>query len=78
VFIACYRWRNTCKNISLHAHDLINITTFRFVGINASDINQTAGKYDPTARPPFDVGFEVSKLQSESEFRATSLFELYE
>lgn len=30
----------------------------RFVGINASDINQTAGKYDPTARPPFDVGFE--------------------
>ncbi|XP_033117154.1 prostaglandin reductase-3-like [Anneissia japonica] len=30
----------------------------RFVGINASDINFTAGRYDPTARPPFDIGFE--------------------
>lgn len=30
----------------------------RFVGINASDINYTAGRYDPTVRPPFDAGFE--------------------
>ncbi|XP_071955127.1 prostaglandin reductase-3-like [Antedon mediterranea] len=30
----------------------------RFVGINASDINFTAGRYDPTAKPPFDIGFE--------------------
>ncbi|XP_077576353.1 prostaglandin reductase 3-like [Stigmatopora nigra] len=30
----------------------------RFVGINASDINYSAGRYDPTARPPFDAGFE--------------------
>ncbi|KAJ8012614.1 hypothetical protein DPEC_G00044690 [Dallia pectoralis] len=30
----------------------------RFVGINASDINYTAGRYDPTKKPPFEVGFE--------------------
>ncbi|XP_062312096.1 prostaglandin reductase 3-like [Osmerus eperlanus] len=30
----------------------------RFVGINASDINYSAGRYDPSVRPPFDVGFE--------------------
>ncbi|KAM3838882.1 prostaglandin reductase 3 isoform 1-T1 [Vipera latastei] len=30
----------------------------RFVGINASDINYTAGRYDTLAKPPFDVGFE--------------------
>lgn len=29
-----------------------------YVGINASDINWTAGRYDPTAKPPFDLGFE--------------------
>jgi NADPH-dependent curcumin reductase CurA len=29
-----------------------------FVGINASDINFTAGKYSPGVRPPFDAGFE--------------------
>lgn len=37
---------------------------FRFVGINASDINYTAGRYDPKLRPPFDVGFEVRELLS--------------
>lgn len=31
----------------------------RYVGINASDINFTAGMYDPTAKPPFDTGFEA-------------------
>ncbi|XP_052824817.1 prostaglandin reductase-3 [Octopus bimaculoides] len=31
----------------------------RFVGINASDINFTAGKYDPSVKPPFDCGFEA-------------------
>ncbi|XP_051576597.1 prostaglandin reductase 3-like isoform X2 [Myxocyprinus asiaticus] len=30
----------------------------RYVGINASDINYTAGRYDPSVRPPFDAGFE--------------------
>ena len=29
-----------------------------FVGINASDINFTAGKYTPGVKPPFDAGFE--------------------
>lgn len=31
----------------------------KHVGINASDTNFTAGRYDPTAKPPFDVGFEA-------------------
>ncbi|XP_060561520.1 prostaglandin reductase-3-like isoform X1 [Ruditapes philippinarum] len=31
----------------------------RFVGINASDINFTAGRYDPTAKYPIDIGFEA-------------------
>lgn len=30
----------------------------RYVGINASDINYTAGRYDPTVVAPFDCGFE--------------------
>ncbi|GAA6215390.1 zinc-binding alcohol dehydrogenase domain-containing protein 2 [Lates japonicus] len=30
----------------------------RFVGINASDINFSAGRYDPSLKPPFDAGFE--------------------
>ena len=33
---------------------------FRYVGINASDVNFSAGRYDPSACPPFDAGFEVS------------------
>lgn len=28
------------------------------MGINASDINYSAGRYDPSVRPPFDAGFE--------------------
>lgn len=31
----------------------------RYVGINASDINFTAGIYQPDVRPPFDCGFEA-------------------
>ncbi|WAR01694.1 PTGR3-like protein [Mya arenaria] len=31
----------------------------RFVGINASDINFTAGRYDPKAKFPLDTGFEA-------------------
>lgn len=31
---------------------------FSFVGVNASDINYSAGRYDPSAKPPFDAGFE--------------------
>ncbi|XP_040841064.1 prostaglandin reductase 3 [Ochotona curzoniae] len=30
----------------------------RFVGVNASDINYSAGRYDPSVQPPFNVGFE--------------------
>ncbi|XP_048218994.1 prostaglandin reductase 3 isoform X2 [Perognathus longimembris pacificus] len=30
----------------------------KFVGINASDINYSAGRYDPSVKPPFDIGFE--------------------
>ncbi|ESO99105.1 hypothetical protein LOTGIDRAFT_201415 [Lottia gigantea] len=30
----------------------------RYVGINASDINYTAGRYDQTLKLPFDTGFE--------------------
>ncbi|XP_076837502.1 prostaglandin reductase 3-like [Brachyhypopomus gauderio] len=30
----------------------------RYVGINASDINYSAARYDPSVTPPFDVGFE--------------------
>lgn len=30
----------------------------RFVGVNASDINHSAGRYDPSFKTPFDVGFE--------------------
>lgn len=30
----------------------------RFVGINASDINYSAGRYDASVKPPFDIGFE--------------------
>ncbi|CAO3600504.1 unnamed protein product [Absidia cylindrospora] len=29
-----------------------------YVGINASDVNYTNGKYTPGVKPPFDVGFE--------------------
>ncbi|KND00410.1 uncharacterized protein SPPG_04733 [Spizellomyces punctatus DAOM BR117] len=31
----------------------------RYWAINASDINYTAGRYDPTKKPPFDTGFEA-------------------
>ena len=34
----------------------------RFVGINASDVNFVAGRYDPTKKPPFDCGFEVNNF----------------
>ena len=30
----------------------------RYVGINASDINYTAARYDANVKPPFDCGFE--------------------
>jgi len=45
----------------------------RFVGINASDINFTAGRYDATKRPPFDAGFEglgeVAAVGPSSKFK---------
>ena len=30
----------------------------KYAGVNASDINLTAGRYHPGVQPPFDVGFE--------------------
>ncbi|KAM3929416.1 prostaglandin reductase 3 isoform 2-T2 [Leptodactylus fuscus] len=30
----------------------------RYIGINASDINFSSGRYDPSVKPPFDIGFE--------------------
>ncbi|KAI8783659.1 zinc-binding alcohol dehydrogenase domain-containing protein 2, partial [Biomphalaria glabrata] len=30
----------------------------KYVGINASDINCSSGRYDPTAKPPVPLGFE--------------------
>lgn len=30
----------------------------RYVGVNASDINFSSGRYDPSVNPPFDIGFE--------------------
>lgn len=38
------------------------LSTCRYVGVNASDINYTAGKYDPKRKPPFPSGFEVSGI----------------
>ncbi|KAI8915842.1 hypothetical protein EDD86DRAFT_243812 [Gorgonomyces haynaldii] len=35
------------------------IVQAHYLGINASDINFTAGRYDPTVKPPFDCGFEA-------------------
>ncbi|KAB1256178.1 Prostaglandin reductase 3 [Camelus dromedarius] len=35
-----------------------DIFVTRFVGVNASDINYSAGRYDPSVKPPFDAGFE--------------------
>ncbi len=34
----------------------------RYVGINASDINWTAGRYIPGVQPPLDTGFEGAGL----------------
>ncbi|XP_075069320.1 prostaglandin reductase 3 [Mixophyes fleayi] len=30
----------------------------RYIGINASDINFSSGRYDTSVKPPFDIGFE--------------------
>ena len=30
-----------------------------YAGVNASDVNITAGRYFTDGKPPFDVGFEV-------------------
>ncbi|KAJ3359214.1 hypothetical protein HDU91_004983 [Kappamyces sp. JEL0680] len=35
------------------------LVKYEYVGINASDINFTAGRYDPSLKPPFDAGFEA-------------------
>lgn len=44
---------------ALKCHYLfVSFSLFRYVGINASDINYSAGRYDPSVTPPFDIGFE--------------------
>ncbi|KAJ3038545.1 Prostaglandin reductase 3 [Rhizophlyctis rosea] len=35
------------------------IVRHHYVGINASDTNYTAGRYNPKVKPPFDCGFEA-------------------
>jgi len=33
-----------------------------YAGVNASDINMTAGRYGTDGKPPFDIGVEVCHL----------------
>ncbi|KAI8374027.1 orotate phosphoribosyltransferase [Choanephora cucurbitarum] len=54
------------KLVTVNLNDMINnvkansvIVKNHYVGINASDINFTNGKYIPGIKPPFDVGFEA-------------------
>ncbi|OBZ91692.1 Zinc-binding alcohol dehydrogenase domain-containing protein 2 [Choanephora cucurbitarum] len=54
------------KLVTVNLNDMINnvkansvIIKNHYVGINASDINFTNGKYIPGIKPPFDVGFEA-------------------
>ncbi|XP_038052045.1 prostaglandin reductase-3-like isoform X3 [Patiria miniata] len=61
-----------CSKLTQHFRDAVSIQTLpmlkpgpqdvlvrnRFTGINASDINKTAGRYNPADKPPFDIGFE--------------------
>lgn len=42
----------------------VTLFLFRYVGINASDINHSAGRYDPTVKPPFECGFEVNRNEN--------------
>ena len=42
--------------VELQPHEILVKNSY--VGINASDINWTAGRYDPNVKPPFDLGFE--------------------
>ncbi|KAI8346755.1 orotate phosphoribosyltransferase [Blakeslea trispora] len=54
------------KLVTVNLNDMISnvrpnsvIVKNHYVGINASDINFTNGKYIPGIKPPFDVGFEA-------------------
>lgn len=47
-----------CRRASLSHVAPFPPTPLRFIGINASDINYSAGRYDASVKPPFDVGFE--------------------
>ncbi|KAG1122140.1 hypothetical protein G6F42_011759 [Rhizopus arrhizus] len=54
------------KVVSVNYKDLIQnlkpnsvVVKNFYVGVNASDINYTNGKYTPGIKPPFDVGFEA-------------------
>ncbi len=40
---------------------LLNLS-YRYVGINATDINYSAGRYHRGQSPPFDAGLEVNVL----------------
>ncbi len=35
---------------------------FRFLGINATDVNVAAGRYSPGQQPPLETGLEASTL----------------
>lgn len=53
----------TKEGISINEWHIITVELllFRYAGINASDINFSAGRYSPPNTPlPMDVGLEVS------------------
>lgn len=70
--VATSRWVWQCQTLSPNFRQAAKLTQHpipelkpseilvknKFLGINASDINWTAGRYDPTLKPPFDLGFE--------------------
>ena len=57
-FREAVKLQNICINESDLSPGSVLIKN-RYVGINASDINYTAGRYTPGVSPPFDVGMEA-------------------
>lgn len=47
------------KEIQLY---FCRINSYRYVGINATDINHSAGRYNPGQSPPLEAGLEVRVL----------------
>ena len=71
-FVYTYIFVNLVIPLFLVAYDTLCLTTelslfstviSRYVGINATDINHSAGRYDPGKSPPLDAGLEVSVFE---------------